>query len=77
MMIGGGIVLFFILVSLVVALADLFHLQITPYNPIQQNVGPPLASPSLKFLLELISMEGMSLAGYLRVPRMDFRSASL
>jgi len=50
MMIGGGIVIFFVIVSVVVALADLLHIRITPYNPIQQNVGPPLASPSLKYL---------------------------
>jgi len=47
---GGGIVLFFIVLSLVVEITHLLHIQITPYNPIQQNVGPPLAPPSLKYL---------------------------
>jgi peptide/nickel transport system permease protein len=50
MMIGGGIVLFFIVLSAIVELADLLGIQITPFNPIEQNVGPPLASPSLKYL---------------------------
>jgi peptide/nickel transport system permease protein len=50
MIIGGGIVLFFVAVSLIVAIADLLKLPITPYNPITQNVGPPLAAPSLKYL---------------------------
>ncbi len=50
MMIGGGIVLFFVVLSAIVALADLLHIQITPFNPIAQNVGPALASPSLKYL---------------------------
>jgi peptide/nickel transport system permease protein len=50
MVIGGGIVLFFIVISIVVEIAELLHFQITPYNPIQQNVGPPLALPSLKYL---------------------------
>lgn len=50
MLFGGGIVLFFIILSIVVEIADLLRVQITPFNPIQQNVGPPLASPSLKFL---------------------------
>lgn len=50
MIIGGGIVLFFIVLSCTVALSDLLHIRITPFNPIEQNVGPPLAPPSLKFL---------------------------
>ena len=50
MVIGGGIVLFFIALSIIVEVAHLLHLRITPYNPIQQNVGPPLAPPSLKHL---------------------------
>jgi peptide/nickel transport system permease protein len=60
MFIGGGIIAFFSIVSIVVAFVDLLHVRwlfgsefanvrITPYNPIQQNVGLPLSSPSLRF----------------------------
>ncbi len=51
MIIGGGIVLFFTVVSIVVEIANLLHIQITPFNPIAQNVGTPFAPSSLKYLL--------------------------
>lgn len=51
MIVGGGIVLFFVALTVLVAISDFIHVQITPYNPIEQNVGPPLALPSLKYLL--------------------------
>jgi peptide/nickel transport system permease protein len=50
LVIGGAIVLLFVAVSAVVEIARLFRVQITPYNPIEQNVGPALAPPSLKHL---------------------------
>jgi peptide/nickel transport system permease protein len=50
MIIGGGIVALFMVVSLVVGIAELLHIQITPYNPIQQNVGPVLSPPSFSHL---------------------------
>ena len=50
MVIGGGIVLLFVIVSVVVEIAQLLHIQITPYNPLQQNVGPVLSPPSLNHL---------------------------
>ena len=35
------------LIAAMVTLSDLLGIQITPYDPIQQNVGPALAPPSL------------------------------
>ena len=49
MIIGGSIILFFIIVAVVVEVAAVLHLQITPYNPIKP-VGPVLAPPSWKYL---------------------------
>jgi peptide/nickel transport system permease protein len=49
MVIGGAIILVFVIVALAVEVAALLHIQITPYNPIDP-VGPPLAAPSLKYL---------------------------
>jgi peptide/nickel transport system permease protein len=49
MMIGGAIILAFVILAVIVEVAALLHIQITPYNPVEP-VGPPLAGPSLKFL---------------------------
>jgi peptide/nickel transport system permease protein len=49
MIIGGSIILFFIVLAVVVEVASVLHFQITPYNPIKP-VGPVLAPPSSKFL---------------------------
>ena len=46
-LIGGIIALVFILIAAMVTVSDLLGIQITPYDPIQQNVGPALAPPSL------------------------------
>jgi ABC-type dipeptide/oligopeptide/nickel transport system permease subunit len=43
---GAVIVLAFAVTSLVVEAGNLLNLQVVPYSPIQQNVGPLLASPS-------------------------------
>ena len=51
MVVGGAIVLFFSVLSIIVEAANLLHIQITPFNPIAQNVGPTFAPPSLKYLL--------------------------
>jgi peptide/nickel transport system permease protein len=51
MIVGGAIISFFIFSSIIVEIATIFHIQITPYNPIQQNVGPPLAPPSTAHLM--------------------------
>jgi peptide/nickel transport system permease protein len=50
-LIGAIIVSAFVITSLVVATADALHITVTPYNPIQQDVGPPLAAPSLAHLM--------------------------
>ena len=50
-MIGGTIALCFVLIAIVVATSKLLGLQITPYNPIQEDVGPALAPPSLVHLM--------------------------
>jgi peptide/nickel transport system permease protein len=49
-LIGATIVAIFAITSIVVYLTSLAHIQITPYNPLQQDVGPSLAPPSLKYL---------------------------
>jgi peptide/nickel transport system permease protein len=51
MIIGGSIIALFIIVAIVVEIASLVHLRITPYNPLAQNTGPALASPTLKHLM--------------------------
>src|SRR5437879_864476 len=45
---GFIIVSIFVLTALVVSLTGIFHLRITPYDPIAQNVGPSLEAPSLR-----------------------------
>jgi len=50
-LIGTLIVVGFILMALLVSLSKLFGIQITPYDPIAQNVGPVLAPPSFAHLL--------------------------
>ena len=50
-LIGATIVAIFAITSIVVYLTGLAHIRITPYNPLQQDVGPPLAAPSLKYLM--------------------------
>ncbi len=43
---GSIVVGFFLVVALVVGIANLLGVRVTPYDPIQQNVGPPLSPPS-------------------------------
>lgn len=50
-MIGATIVAIFAITAIVVYVAGLLHIQVTPYNPLKQDVGPPLAPPSLKYLM--------------------------
>ena len=44
---GIGIVALYISLAVAVTLADSLKIKITPYDPLQQNVGPSLGSPSL------------------------------
>ena len=48
---GTVIVIGFMLIALLVSMSNLFGIQITPYDPIAQNVGPALAPPSFAHLL--------------------------
>ena len=50
-LVGGIIALGILLMAAVVTVADLLGVRITPYDPIQQNVGPALAPPSLLHLM--------------------------
>ncbi len=50
-MIGGIIALGFLIIAAVVTVAGLLGVRITPYDPIQQNVGPALAPPSILHLM--------------------------
>ncbi len=50
-LIGGIIALGFLLMAAAVTVADLLGVRITPYDPIQQNVGPALAPPSILHLM--------------------------
>jgi len=48
----GGIIAFGLLIlAVIAAIANTFGIRITPYDPIQQNVGPALAPPSLAHLM--------------------------
>src|SRR5208337_162721 len=49
--IGTVIVVGFVIIALLVSMSNIFGIQVTPYNPIAQNVGPPLAAPSFAHLL--------------------------
>jgi len=49
--IGSIIVFVFLLIAAAVAVSKLFGVQITPFNPLQQNVGPIAAAPSLAHLM--------------------------
>jgi len=49
--IGSIIVSVFVLIAAAVAASNLLGVQITPYNPLQQNVGPILAGPSFAHLM--------------------------
>jgi peptide/nickel transport system permease protein len=48
--IGTTVVVIFIGIAIVVEIANLLHLQITPYSPLAENVGPVLAPPSWNHL---------------------------
>jgi len=50
-LIGTVIVVGFILIALLVSMSNLLGIQITPYDPITQNVGPSLAPPSFAHLM--------------------------
>ena len=50
-LIGGIVVAGLVLLALIVTISNLLGIQITPYNPIQQDVGPSLAPPSLAHLM--------------------------
>jgi len=47
---GALIVLGFVITAISVYVSNLIGVQITPYNPLQENVGPALAAPSLAHL---------------------------
>ena len=48
---GAIVVAIFIVTALAVFISSLLHGIVTPYNPIQQDVGPALASPSWAHLM--------------------------
>jgi len=50
-LIGASIVTVFVVTALAVFVAGLLHTRITPFNPIQQDVGPAFAPPSLAHLM--------------------------
>jgi peptide/nickel transport system permease protein len=50
-MIGGIIACSLLILAILVAVTNLLGIQITPYDPIEQNVGPALAPPSLAHLM--------------------------
>ena len=47
---GGAIVIMFVLTGIAVAISDYLKITITPYNPLQQNVGRDLEPPSFVHL---------------------------
>jgi ABC-type antimicrobial peptide transport system permease subunit len=50
-LIGGIVVAGLLLIAILVTVSNLLGIRITPYDPIQQNVGPSLAPPSLIHLI--------------------------
>jgi peptide/nickel transport system permease protein len=49
--VGSVIVSVFLIIAIIVVLSNLLNIQVTPYPPLQQNVGPVLAPPSTKYWL--------------------------
>jgi peptide/nickel transport system permease protein len=50
-LIGATIVAIFAVTAIVVFIAGVIHVQITPFNPLKQDVGRPYLPPSLKYLM--------------------------
>jgi len=50
-LIGASIVTVFIVTALAVFIGGLLHIRVTPFDPIQQDVGPAFASPSWAHLM--------------------------
>jgi len=50
-LVGTAIVVAFILLAMLVSISNVFKIQMTPYDPIDQNVGPSLAPPSFQHLM--------------------------
>ena len=50
-LIGAIIVGAFVIIAIVQYFGQLFNIQVTPYNPLKQDVGSPLAAPSLAHLM--------------------------
>ena len=50
-LVGTAIVVAFILLAMLVSISNVFKIQMTPFNPITQNVGPSLAPPSFQHLM--------------------------
>jgi len=48
---GAAVVIAFFFIALLVSMSKILGIQITPYDPIAQNVGPSLAPPSFSHLL--------------------------
>jgi peptide/nickel transport system permease protein len=49
-LVGTVIVSIFFVTAIVAEIANIFGIQITPYNPLQQDVGPVLAAPSISHI---------------------------
>ena len=49
-MVGMVIVSIFFATAIVVEIANIFGIRITPYDPLQQNTGPALAAPSISHI---------------------------
>ena len=49
-LVGTAIVGIFFVTAIVVEIANIFGIQITPYNPLQQDTGPVLAPPSISHI---------------------------
>lgn len=50
-LVGFIVVAFFMCLAIIVEITNLLGVQITPYDPLAQNVGPELAPPSFSHLL--------------------------
>ncbi len=50
-LVGAIIVISFTMTALIVAIADAIHVRVTPYNPLQQDVGPVLSAPSWSHIM--------------------------
>ena len=71
-MVGTAIVIAFAITAVLVLVSNLTGFRITPYDPLQQNTGPPLAAPSFAHLFGTDQLGRDVLSGIIVATPNDF-----